>query len=110
MSLARTKAIDALSIRDTSAHTSELAENGDITIKTIVIENGLNQEVSIQCVGSANADFSNSFLIGAPFTVSAETNSFGTCDSYIPYWKAIVTCSVAPTDGELTVIIFGVTS
>lgn len=102
------KVINALAIRDTSAKTSDVVENGDIFIKTIIVENTLNQAVTFQCQGSSTADFANYFLIGSTWDVSASTNIFATCDSYIPFWRIIATCSVAPASGTLTVIIYGV--
>jgi len=102
------KSIDALAIRDTSAKNGDVVFNGAFVIKTLIIENGLNQTVTLQCQGSANADFSNSFNIGASFDVSASTNTYMTCETYIPYWRIVATCSVAPASGALTVITFGV--
>jgi len=102
------KSIDALAIRDTSAKNGDVVFNGAFVIKTLIIENGLNQTVTLQCQGSANADFSNSFNIGTSFDVSASTNTYMTCETYIPYWRIVATCSVAPASGTLTVITFGV--
>ena len=100
--------IDALAIRDTSDHNSSWVFNGDITVKTLIVENGLNQTCTFQCQGSAHEDFSNVFNIGDSFDVPATTNIFATCDSYIPYWRIIATCATAPTTGTLSVHIFGV--
>ena len=95
-------------IRDTSAHNGNTVYNGDFQIKTLIIENGLNQQVSLQCQGSGHSDFSNSFNIGSPFNVSASTNTYQTCDSYFPYWRAVATCASSPTTGDLSVICYGV--
>jgi hypothetical protein len=95
-------------IRDTSTHNGATVYNGDFQIKTIVVENGLNQTVTLQCQASAHSDFSNSFNVGSSFDVSASTNSYQTCDSYFPYWRLTATCSSSPTSGDLTVIIYGV--
>ena len=100
--------INALAIRDTSDHNSSTVFNGDLFIKTLVVENGLNQTVTLQCEGSAHSDFSNHFDIGSPWDVLATTNVYATCDSYIPYWRVVATCGTAPASGTLTVIIFGV--
>ena len=108
MSVNIQKSIDALAIRDTSAKNGDVVFNGAFVIKTLIIENGLNQTVTLQCQGSANADFSNSFNIGTSFDVSASTNTYMTCETYIPYWRIVATCSVAPASGTLTVITFGV--
>lgn len=108
MSVNIQKSIDALAIRDTSAKNGDVVFNGAFVIKTLIIENGLNQTVTFQCQGSANADFSNSFNIGSSFDVAASTNTYMTCETYIPYWRIVATCSVAPASGTLTVITFGV--
>ena len=108
MSVNIQKSIDALAIRDTSAKNGDVVFNGTFVIKTLIIENGLNQTVTFQCQGSANADFSNSFSIGTSFDVSASTNTYMTCETYVPYWRVVATCSVAPASGTLTVITFGV--
>jgi len=95
-------------IRDTSSHNGEVVFNGDFIIKTLIIENGLNQEVTLQCQASAHSDFSNHFNVGSIFDISANTNTYETCDSYFPYWRLVATCSTAPTSGGLTIIILGV--
>jgi len=102
------KAIDTLAIRDTSEHTSLEVDNGDTVIKTLVIENILDQAVTFRCEGSANSDFSNHFDIGYPWDVPASTNIYATCNSYIPYWRIVATCASAPTSGTVTVWVMGV--
>lgn len=108
MSVNNERVFDDLEIRDTSDHTSSQVYNGDFVIKTLIIENNLNQTVALQCQGSANPDFSNPFNIGSEWEVTASTNTFQTCDSYIPYWRVIASCDIAPTSGDLTVIVLGV--
>ena len=95
-------------IRDTNDHNGAVVFNGDFVVKTLIIENGLNQQVTLQCQASAHADFSNSFNVGSSFDVAANTNTYQTCDSYFPYWRIVATCSTALTTGDLTVIILGV--
>jgi hypothetical protein len=102
------KSIDALAIRDTDAHNGDVVFNGDFVIKTLIIENSLNQTVTFQCQGSANSDFSNSFNIGTSWDVAASTNTYMTCETYIPFWRIVATCSVSPASGTLTVVTFGV--
>jgi hypothetical protein len=97
------KTFDALAIRNTSPQNGEVINNFDFQLKTIIIENGLNQAVSLQCEASAHSDFSNRFNVGSPFEVAANTNTFQTCDSYFPYMRIVATCPVAPTTGALTV-------
>jgi len=108
MSINNTKTFDALEIRDTSAHTSDVVFNGEFIIKTLIIENGLNQDVTFQCQGSSDEAFTNMFLIGGEWDVIGTTNTFQTCDTYIPYWRVVATCGTAPTTGSLTVIVLGV--
>ena len=95
-------------IRDTSSHNGEAVFNGDFVVKTLIIENGLNQQVTFQCQASAHADFSKSFDVGSPFDVAANVNTYQTCESYFPYWRVTAQCNTAPTTGDLTVIILGV--
>jgi len=94
---------DALAIRNTSSQTGSIINNFDFQLKTIIIENELNQIVTLQCQASAHADFANSFNVGSPFDVAANTNTYQTCDSYFPFMRLVATCSVAPTTGALTV-------
>ena len=96
-------AFDALAIRDTSDHTSTTINNFDFQLKTIIIENSLNQNVTFQCQGSAHADFSGSFNVGTEWDVTANTNSYQTCDTYFPYMRLIASCDTAPTTGSLNV-------
>jgi hypothetical protein len=103
------KTLDAVAIRDTNARNGDVVFNGDFVVKTIIIENSLNQTVTFQCQGSANEDFSNSFNIGTTWEVAASTNTYMTCEQYIPYWRVVAQCSVAPASGTLTVTAFGVT-
>ena len=57
------KTFDAEAIRDTSSHNGTTIYNGEYTIKTIIVENELNQQVSLQCQGSMHDDFTHSFNI-----------------------------------------------
>ena len=95
-------------IRDTSAHNGATVFNGDFVIKTLIIENGLNQQVTCQCQASAHSDFSHSFNVGSSWNVAASTDTYQTCDSYFPYWRIVATCGFSPTTGTLTVTVLGV--
>ena len=64
MAILTEKTFDALEIRDTNDHDGAIVYNGEFTIKTIIIENGLNQIVTYQCQASMHADFSNLFNVG----------------------------------------------
>lgn len=100
------KVFDAEAIRDTNLKTSTTADSQAFILKTIIIENKLDQDVTLQLCASANADFSNSFNVGSSFVVSANTNSYQTTESYFPYMKVTAQCSTAPTTGDLTVFLF----
>jgi len=99
------KTFDALEIRNTSAHNGSIIDNYDFQLKTIIIENHLNQQVTLQCQGSGHADFSNSFNIGSSFNVATDTDTYQTCDSYFPYMRLVAQCATAPTTGDLTVFL-----
>lgn len=99
------KTFDALEIRDTNAHNGVVINNFDFQLKTIIIENELDQQVTLQCQGSVHADFSNSFNIGSSFNVSASTTTYQTCDAYFPYMRLVATCSSAPSSGDLTIYL-----
>ena len=101
------RAFEDLEIRDTSDHLSPIIDNSGFAIKTIIIENSLNQDITCTCLGSVHEDFSESFVIGA-FPHSASTNGYQTCESYIPFWKLQATCATAPTSGLLNVYIEGI--
>ena len=106
MAFLNEKTLDAVQIRDTSAHNGVTVDNQGLMVKTVIIENGLNQPVSLQCQGSASADFLNFFNLGSSFDADASANSYQTCTSYIPYFRVVATCAVAPSSGALTVYIF----
>ena len=46
------KTFDALEIRDTSSHNGDVINNYDFQLKTIIIHNHLNQQVTLQCQAS----------------------------------------------------------
>lgn len=89
-------------IRDTNSHNSSVIENIGYSVKTIIIENHLNQEVSFQCQGSRNG-LANWFEVGNGFNVSANTDIYQTCDAYFPYMRLTAQPSIAPTTGDLSV-------
>jgi len=108
MSINSQKTLDAVEIRDTATHNGDVVFNGDFVVKTLVIENSLDQTVTLQCQASANSNFSNSFDVGSSFDVTASTNTYQTCSSYFPYWRVTATCASSPSSGDLTVICYGV--
>jgi hypothetical protein len=86
-------------IRDTSPHNSATMENQGFRVKTIIIDNQLNQSVSLQMQGSRNG--SGFFNVGSPFVIAATTLTYQSSDEYFPHVKFVATCSVAPTSGNL---------
>jgi len=98
------KTFDAEAIRDTSVHNGITIALHEYRLKTVIIENSLDQVVSIYCEGSTHADFSHNFMIGsAPFDIPATTDTYDTCDSYFPYMRMVAQCDTAPTTGSLTI-------
>jgi hypothetical protein len=108
MSVNTSKTFDDLEIRDTSNHTGDIVYNGNFIIKTIIVENGLDKVVNLQCEASMHADFSNSFQVGGDFDTTGGTNTYQSCDTYFPYWRMIAVCGTSPTTGALTVHVLGV--
>lgn len=110
MSINLSTTFDAEAIRDTSSHNGSTVYNGSFIIKTIIIENGLDEDVTLQCQASMHADFASSFDVGAPFDQAATTVDYQSCDTYFPYWRIEATCGTAPTTGVLTIHVMGVSS
>jgi len=94
---------DALAIRDTSTHNGDTVDNFDFQLKTIVIENSLDETVTFQCQASVHSDFSSSFDIGSTWDVTASTNTYQSCTTFFPYMRLQATCGTSPTSGSLTV-------
>jgi len=89
-------------IRDTAEYTSTVSDNRGYVPKTIIIENGLDQQVSVQCEGSRDSSFTKPLLIGSAFNVAATSDDYKTVSDYFPYFRTKTTASVAPTTGGLT--------
>jgi hypothetical protein len=99
------KLIDALSIRDTSDHTSIKSEIKGYIPKSIIIHNGLNQQVTIQVEGSIDDTFSNPLTVGNSFNIPANTDDYETLTDYIPFLRIKASCATAPTTGALTLYL-----
>jgi len=108
MSVLAEMTFDEKEIRDTNAHNGGTVFNGEYTIKTVIVENDLNQVVTLQCQASMHPDFSSNFNVGDSWEVSANTNIYQSCDTYFPYWRMVATCDTAPTTGDITVHVLGV--
>jgi hypothetical protein len=90
----------ALAIRDTSPHNGSSTQNFGYRVKTIIVDNSLNQAVTFQCQGSR--DGTSWINIGATWDVAASTVIYQTCETYFPYMRAIATCAVAPASGTVS--------
>jgi hypothetical protein len=93
----------AEAIRDTSEHTSAVAKTGEFTAQTITVENGLNQQATLQLQGSR--DGTVFFDINDPFNIPASTNDYETVTDYFPCYRLVASCAVSPTTGTLTCYI-----
>ena len=89
-------------IRDTNVKTSIESKSGEFLAKTIFIENGLNQAVTLQLQGARNAVWLN---VGIPFVVNASTNIYETVSDFFPKYRMTAQCSIAPTTGVLDVYL-----
>lgn len=98
--MAESVVFNALAIRDTSAHNGTTSQNFGYRVKTIIVNNGLDQTVTLQCQGSR--DGTNWINIGTTWDVVANSQIYQTCETYFPYLRAIATCSVSPTTGTLS--------
>jgi hypothetical protein len=99
------KIIDALAVRDTSNHNSSGSENKGYIPKTIIVHNGLNQQVSIQVQGSVDDTFNNPLTVGNSFNVAASTDDYDVLTDYLPFLRVVASCTTAPTTGTLTVYL-----
>jgi hypothetical protein len=93
------KVFTAKSIRDTSAHNSASSDTGEFTAETIVVHNGLNQQVTIQLQGTV--DDTNWINVGNSFNVAASTNDYETVSDYFCCYRITATCATAPTTGTM---------
>jgi len=94
---------EGVEIRDTSSATSNVSQTGEFTAETLLIENTLNEAVTLQLQGClAGHDW---FDIGDSVNVPASTNDYETVTDYFPCYRMTAICSVAPTSGDLEVWI-----
>ena len=90
----------ALAIRDTVNHDSNESFTGEFTAETIFIENGLDQQVTLQLQGARNSVWVD---IGESFNITASSNDYETVSDYFPKYRLQAICSTAPTTGNLDV-------
>ena len=89
------------SIRVNTTVNSGVAFTGEFQAETIVIYNGLDEDVAIQLQGSL--DDSVWIDIGSSFTVTNGTNDYETVTDYFPRYRVTAKCATAPTTGDLNV-------
>lgn len=105
----RTNEIDGLlnyNIRDTSVHSSEIANDTTFSIVTLHIKNTLDQDVAIQMKGNILNSREGAIDMGTSFTTLASNYAARTItiegDGWMPYVYFEATCSAAPTSGNVT--------
>ena len=99
------KTFDAEAIRDTNTHNGTAINMYNFQLKTIMIHNHLDQQVTLQCQADVASGFSDPVNVGNSFNVAANTDSYQTCDSFFPFMRMTATCGTAPTTGTLTVYL-----
>lgn len=74
---------------------------------SIYIDNGLDQDVTIQIRANREKAYAKSVPVGSPFTVRANSQDARSLSvetsGWLPYIMVELSCSIAPTDGSLTV-------
>ena len=99
MATDKDKIFDSLAIRNTATHDSDLSDAGEFTAETIVIHNGLNQQVALQLQGSC--DGSVWINIGNGFNINPTTNDYQTVTDYFCHYRLQASCGTSPTTGVL---------
>lgn len=97
--------IDNNAIRDTASHDSVITDIRWGHTKSMIFENSLDQEATVNIYGSRTSDMSNSFL-RASFPLAPGTNMVQDCSCYFPFLQIKVSCAVAPTTGVVTIAIY----
>jgi hypothetical protein len=93
------KNFDTLAIRDTATHNSSVSNTGEFNAETIVVYNGLDQNVSIQLQGSL--DQTNWMDINDPFNIATTVKDYRTVTDYFPCYRLTAKCTTSPTSGAL---------
>lgn len=108
LSTLETAVFSGLAIRTSGLFISAVSPNQGCIVKTVIIENMLNQTVRVQCQGARTSGFERLFTVGSEWTVPASSTTYQTCESYIPYWRVTAKCDTAPTSGDLGVFMYRV--
>ena len=89
-----------------------LAEKLRLELKspvTIFVENGLDQDVTVQVKGNRQSSTSGAINVGSSFTVSANSNDARTLtpdtSGWLPYLYVELQCNTAPSSGNITVYL-----
>jgi len=90
-------------IRDQVDHTSAVSDMGEFNAETIIIYNGLDQEVTLQIQGSH--DQTVWLDVHDSFNVTASTNDYAVVTHYFPCYRVVASCAANPTTGNLDVWI-----
>lgn len=92
-------------IIDTNAHNSAIGDCSYFNIITIWVENGLNQDVSVQVKGNRVNSTTGAVDIGDAFDVATVDRKARTLEpvnaGFLPYVYIEVTAAGVPTDGNL---------
>lgn len=92
-------------IRDANAHNSDVGDCRYFNIITIWVENGLDQNVSVQVKGNMVNSVVGAVDIGAAFDVATVDRESRTIEpvnaGFLPYIFIEVTAAGVPTDGNL---------
>ena len=92
-------------IRDVAAHNSAIGDCRYFNVITVWVENGLDQNVSVQIKGNRVNSVDGAVDIDAAFnvaTVDREAKTFEPTDEgFLPYIFIEVTAAGLPTDGDL---------
>ena len=92
-------------IRDTNAHNSDIGACSYFNVITIWVENGLDQNVSVQIKGNRVDSTTGAVDIGVAFnvaTVDREARTMEPTDEgFLPYIFIEVTAAGVPTTGDL---------
>jgi len=93
-------------IRDTADHDSSTVPPDFFNVLTLFVENGLDQDVTVQLRGARVDDVTKGTNVGTSFTVAAGSRGFKTYnlkENLVPFYYARVKASVAPTSGSVVV-------
>ena len=88
-------------IRDQVDHTSGTAYMGEFNAETILVYNGLDQDVSFQLQGSI--DDTTWIDVHDTFSIVKNTNDYAVVTHYFPSYRIVASCAVTPTTGNLNV-------